>query len=130
MTQTTINRRKALAVVAAVPAAVAFSGEVMLAKATPSDDPLLKAIGRYKAEVAAIDARHDDLSDEDIDAWVDHAHTILTEAVALPGMTAAGAVAVIDLVIDEEDIGKHSIYGDQFLALVKAARDYIASTAT
>ena len=98
------------------------------AKAAPSDDPLLEAIGRYKAEVAAIDARHEDLSDEDI-AWVDHADAMLTEAVGLPVLSAASAIAVIDLVIEEEDIGKHSIYGDQFLALVKAARDYIASTA-
>ena len=129
MTQTTINRRRALAVVAAVPAAVAI-GLPMIAKADPGDDPLLQAIGRYKAEAAAIDARHEDLSDEDIDAWVDRADTMLTEAVGLPVLSAASAVAVIDLVIEEEDIGEHSIYGEQFLALVKAARDYIASMAT
>jgi hypothetical protein len=102
----------------------------MLAKAAPGDDPLLDAIGRYRAEIAAINAARD-LEDEELDAWVDRADAILMEATDLPVLTAASALAVISLFIDDSwMLSQHSVYGDEFLALVKAARDYIASTAT
>jgi hypothetical protein len=100
----------------------------MRANADPRDDKLLALIRRYKAEVAAINASRD-LSDEELDAWIDRADAILAEAVGLPVLTTASAVAVIDLVIEEEDLGSHSIYGEQFLALLKTARNYIATTA-
>ena len=127
MTQTTINRRRALTVVAAVPAAV-LVGLPMIAKADPGDDPLLELIRRYRTEIAAANATHG-LTDEELDAWIDRADAILMEAVGLPVMTRASAIAVISLHVDEPLLTQHSVYGDEFLALVRAARNYIASTA-
>jgi hypothetical protein len=113
-----------LAVVAAAPAAVALGvGEVL---ANPSDDKLLDLIRRYNAEMAAVNTTRD-LSDKELDAWIDRVGAILTEACGLPVLTGASAVAVIDLFIDEPTRAEHIVYGDDFLALVKNARNYIAS---
>jgi hypothetical protein len=125
-----LSRRSVTTGLAAAVTAIPAVGLCQSASAAPGDDPLLKIIDRYKAELAAIDAVHDDLTDADIDAWVDHADAILAEAASLPVLSATSAVAVIDLVIEEEDIGQHSIYGEQFLALLKAAQGYIVRTAT
>ena len=43
----------------------------------------------------------------------------------LPVLTAAGALAALDLVVKESS---HSVLEDQFLAFILAVRDYIAST--
>jgi hypothetical protein len=59
-------------------------------------DKLLELIRGYKAEVAAINVAGE-LSDEELDAWMDRADAILIEAVRLPVLTAASAVAVIAL---------------------------------
>jgi hypothetical protein len=102
------------------------SGAVL---ANTGEDKLLKIIRRYKAEVRDIDARHEGLSDEDIDAWRDRADAILAEGAGLPALTATTALAALDLVVEEEDIGEHSIYGEHFLELINAVRGYIASKA-
>ena len=109
-----------LAAVTAIPAL----GLATSVKANPGDDKLLTVIRRYKSEVAAINASGD-LSDEEIDAWMDRADAILAEAVSLPVLTAASALAALDLVIAE---GLHSVLGKQFWALINAVRDHIAST--
>ena len=127
MTQTTINRRRALAVVAVVPAAVAV-GLPMTAKADPGNDRLLELIRLYRAEIDAINASHG-LTDEELDAWVNRADLILEEGFALPVLTAASAVAVIDLLLAEGLIASHTFIRDDWVALTKSARDYIASTA-
>ena len=100
----------------------------MIANADPGDDPLLRVISRYRAEIAALNASHG-LTDEEIDAGVDRADLILTEAVGLPVLTTASAVAVISLFVDDPTLVQHCVYGDDVRALVKGARDYIASTA-
>jgi hypothetical protein len=100
----------------------------MSLKGGATEDKLLGIIRRYEAEVAALNARGD-LSDEETDAWIDHASEILTELDGVPALTAASALAALNLVVEEEDIGEHSIYGDHFLELVDAVRDYIKSTA-
>ncbi|MGA8692113.1 MAG: hypothetical protein WB662_20000 [Methyloceanibacter sp.] len=91
-------------------------------KTQPTQDKLLKVINHYKAEVAAINAVHDNLGDDEIDAWTDNADAILSEAAGLPALTAATALAALDLVVEEEDIGEH------FKGLIDAVRGYIIST--
>src|ERR1700675_2026921 len=59
----------------------------------PGDDKLLAAIRRYKSEVAAINASHD-LTDEELDAWVDRADAMLPEAGGLPVLPTPGGMAV------------------------------------
>ena len=51
------------------------------------------------------------------------------EAASLPALTAASAVAALDLVVAEGQVGSHSVYGERFVELVKAARGYIVLTA-
>jgi hypothetical protein len=117
-----IDRRKLLASGALGAAAVTLAAVPL--KAAPSDDKLLELIRGYKAEVAAINAAGE-LSDEELDARMDRADAILIDAVRLPVLTAAGAVAVIDLFVENDwPLTQHSVYGDEFLALVKTARNY------
>ena len=123
-----ISRRSVTTGLAAAVTALPSLGLCNSAKAAPGDDPLLKVIGRYRAEIAAANASHG-LTDEELDAWIDRADAILMEAVGLPVLTAASAVAVISLHVDEPILAQHSVYGDEFSTLVRAARDYIASTA-
>jgi hypothetical protein len=119
-----IDRRKALAVVAAAPAAVVLGSGGALANR--DKDRLLDLIRRYNAELAALNAARD-IEDEEVDAWMDRADAILIEAVGLPVLTAASAVAVIDLFVEQHWLTQHCDYGDDFLALVKNARNYIAA---
>ena len=122
-----ISRRSVTTGIVAAVTAIPALGLATSVKAHPGDDKLLTVIRRYKSEVDAINASGN-LSDEEVDAWVDKADAILTEAAGLPVLTTACALAVIDLVVDEEDIGSHSIYGEHFRALINAVRDHIAST--
>jgi hypothetical protein len=59
-----IDRRKALTVVAAAPAAFTLTGAA-LAKIEPTDNELPDVIRRYQAELADIHARHESLSWKD-----------------------------------------------------------------
>lgn len=135
--QKPINRRAATAAIGA--AAVAMPIAALAGRAgtdahnsdstvrISGDDPLLAAIEHYRAEMAAINASGD-LSDEEINAWVDRADRILKKAMKLPVLTTASAVAVIDLLLAERLIASHSIYGPEYVALAKSARNYIAAT--
>jgi hypothetical protein len=98
------------------------------AQAAPGDDPLLEIVSRYRAEIAAINASHD-LTDEELDEWVDKADAMLLEAYGLPVLTAASAAAVIDLMISQGLITATWTDRDGLVALAKSTRDYIASTA-
>jgi hypothetical protein len=103
-----------VAAVAAVPA-VALS-----VRSAPRDDKLLAVIRRYESELAALNASRG-LTDEELDAWVDRTDAILVEAAGLPALTAASALAALDLVATEGQVDSHSIYGERFLELVRAA---------
>jgi hypothetical protein len=43
-------------------------------------------------------------------------------------LLSAGALAALDLVMEEEEVGTHNIFGDHFLELISAVRGYIKST--
>ena len=58
---------------------------------------------------------------------VDRADAILTQAADLSVLSEASAVAVISLFVDDPALVENWHYGDEFRALVKAARDFIAS---
>jgi hypothetical protein len=68
MTQTTINRRKALAVVAAVPAIAALGGVPALTAKISGDDKLIELIQLYRAHIDAIceECRNRDMDDEEL----------------------------------------------------------------
>ena len=51
----------------------------------------------------------------------------MVEAIGLPVVTGAGAVAVISLFVDDPLLVQHWHYGPKFLALAKASRDYLAA---
>ena len=104
--QTIFNRRRALALVAAVPVAAALGAVPAFA----SDDELVGLINRYRAEIDVLNATRG-ISDDDLDAGVDRADEIIAEAVELPVLTMAGAVAVISLHIDASRDSCRSIAG-------------------
>jgi hypothetical protein len=122
-----LSRRSVTTGLAAAVTAIPAVGLSIGAKADPRGDKLLTLIRCYRAEIAAINSSGD-LSDEEIDAWVDRADAILTEAVGLPVLTTASAMAVIDLFVEDQALTQHCDYGDEFEALVRAARNYIALT--
>jgi len=122
-----LSRRSVTTGIVAAVTAIPAVGLATSLRVHPGDDKLLAAIRRYKSEVAAINASHG-LTDEELDAWVDRAEAILIEAASLPALTAASAVAALDLVVAEGQVSSHSVYGARFLDLVNAARGYIAST--
>jgi hypothetical protein len=100
---------------------------VGLAKGTKvetGDDKLLDLIRRYKSEIEAVNASRG-WNDDEIDDQTDKAYAILEEMDGLPVLTTAGALAALDLVVKESS---HSVLDDQHLALIRAVRDYIAST--
>jgi hypothetical protein len=125
-----LSRRSVTTGLAAAVTAIPALGFATGAKADPASDALLEAIHRYRAEINAANSSHG-LSDEDLDDWIDRADAILEEAVSLPVLTTASAMAVIDLFVDDGWIlAQHNLYGDELVVLVKTARNYIASTVT
>jgi hypothetical protein len=120
-----LTRRSVTTGLAAAVVAIPAVGLCKGVKTEPCDDPLPDLLGRYRAEIAAINASSG-LDDDDLDAWVDKADAILVEAVALPVVTGAGAVAVLSLFVDDPQLFQHWHYGDKLRELVKASRDYIA----
>jgi hypothetical protein len=94
------------------------------AKVETGDDKFLDVIRRYESEIDAINASRG-WSDDEIADRTDRAYAILEEMEGLPVLTAAGALAALDLVVKESS---HSVLEDQFLAFILAVRDYIAST--
>jgi hypothetical protein len=120
-----LSRRSVTTGLAAAVTAIPAVGLSVSARADTRDDKLLATIRRYRAEINAVNASHG-LSDEELDACIDRADAILVEAVGLPVLTTASAMAVISLFIDDVwMLSQHSVYGDAFLALAKAVRDYI-----
>jgi len=118
----------ALAAVATIPAVGLSMGAKPAGKAA-AQDKHVELVNRYWAEIAAINAKHDDLSEEEIEAAHDRIDGMLSSAADMPVLTAASAIAILDLVVKEEDIGEHNIFGEHFKGLIDAVRGYIASTA-
>jgi hypothetical protein len=121
----------ALAAVTAIPAVGLSSGLKATMPAKHGEDRLVEIIRRYKSGVEALNAtcKVRDIEDEKLDAWVDENNELLASAVGVPALTAADALAALDLVVDEEEIGDHSVFGEQMRALIYAVRGYIVSTA-
>jgi hypothetical protein len=111
----------ALVCVAAVPAAVAVGASVPVL----THDRQLTLIREYEAELGIIDSI-DDPSQRRVNAWQRKAHAILGEAASLPCLTAASAVAVLDLIVKDEMLESTTIFSDHFPALVGAVKDYLA----
>jgi hypothetical protein len=122
-----LSRRSVTAGLAAAATAIPAVGLHVGAKRDPASDPLLEAIHRFNAEIAAINASGD-IGDEATDAWVARAGEIMEEAVGLPVLTTASAMAVIDLYLADELLTQHSVYGDELRELIRAARNHIALT--
>ncbi len=122
-----LSRRSVTTGLVAAVTAIPAVGLSTSLRVHPGDDKLLAVIRRYESELVAINTSGD-LSDEELDAWIDRADAILVEAAGLPALTAASALAALDLVATEGQLDSHSIYGERFLELVRAARNYIAST--
>jgi hypothetical protein len=130
----TIGRRELLrggGVAALAVAGVAAIPTVGGAK-TIAGDPLLAVLNRFKAVLAAFDAYTDNLDAQGKNStWKEvkshhrRAEAILRDAVGLSARSASSLV-VLDLVIQEELL--NSIYDDDFIALMKSVRAYIAST--
>lgn len=97
--------------------------------AAHGNDRLLELIQLYRAHVKAIcdDCDMRDMNDDELDARCDRAEAFLAEAAKLSAMTAAGAMAALDLALERDDsryyIGRHRI------GLLKAVRGYIAANA-
>jgi hypothetical protein len=118
MPQSAKSTRRELMATAAAATAIAAVGLPVSIKAEPTGDKSIEVIRRYQSEIAAINGRG--LSDEEIDARTDRADAMLWEGIGLPVLTAAGAVAALDLIIAEGDCA-------HFEDLINGVRDYIAS---
>ena len=128
----TIGRRELLqhgATIAAVAAIPVVGLSLGPTKAQPAQDKHVELVNRYWAEIAAMNAKHDDLTEEEIEAAHDKIDGMFSSAADMPVLTAASAIAILDLVVKEEDIGEHNIFGEHFKGLIDAVRGYIASTA-
>jgi hypothetical protein len=110
---------------------------IALTRGTPTvePDPLLTLLMRYEAELAAFDdSRAEPVADQDWDriateTWSRTQEEILERQ--LPATTAAGALLALDHVLKNDNLfaERTECAGQQMLwLLVKAARDYIAST--
>ena len=118
------NRRNALALVATVPVAVAIGGSAALT--AQGDDPLFRLIHLYRVHIKAICDNCDvrDMDDGELDARCDAADVFLKEAAASPALTAAGAMAALDLALEDDD-SRYYVSRRYGNALLKAVRDYI-----
>jgi hypothetical protein len=59
---------------------------------------------------------------------MDRGNEILDEAIAIPALTAAGALASLDLVLEGDD-GKYTVPDVHEEALLKTVRGYLVSMA-
>jgi hypothetical protein len=101
----------------------------MAVPAKHQDDRLLELSRLYRAHVKALcdDYNMRDMNDDELDARCGRADAFLAEAAKLSVTTAAGAMAALDLALEEDDsryyVGRHRI------GLLKAVRGYIAVNA-
>ena len=132
MMQTTINRRRALAVVAAVPAAAALGSPAF---ATGEPGQLAALVRRYYDEVDAFNAialATDEASDSLADATY---NATMSKMIGVPARSADDALAAMDWLIREgadsmiELDPDGTAWAQTCVSLVNAVRDYIASTA-
>jgi hypothetical protein len=128
-----MNRRRALAVVAAVPAAIAL-GAPAFALGEPGQ--LAALVHRYFAEVDAFNARalSDGYTNEEADALADATfEATLRQMIGVPARTTGDALAALNWLI-KEGADLESEYGEDVLffgevvtSLVDAIKDYIVS---
>jgi hypothetical protein len=111
------------AAVTAIPAIAICTG----AKAAAGGDRMLELIRLYRAQVKSIsdDCKRRGMEDEELDARCDQADDILAEAARSPCLTAASAIAALDLV-HEHDEGGYAVYGENRNNLLQAVKDYIS----
>jgi hypothetical protein len=120
---THIDRRKALAVVAAVPAAAALSALVV---SVANDEKLLGLIQRYRSHMEGLrrECSLREMGDEELDRWMDKGCEILDEVVDLPVTTQAGALAALVLALEDED-SAYLVPDWHEEALLNMVRDYL-----
>ena len=110
--------------------------EPLMTASLDAADPLLELLQRYEAERAAFDqeAGNEPIADQDwdkiaVETWSGTQDQILKQQP--PATTAAGAILALDHVLrDELLFGEREECADQQMLwlLIKAARDYIATT--
>jgi hypothetical protein len=125
---TTLTRRAALAAVAAVPAVAALGSLPAFAS---EDAKLLRIIHRYRTGVDHINSgggKRDeggDILDSELDAVTDD----LIDLHDIPALTAAGALAVFELLISERMVSVNEDWSDYMASvssLARAVRGYLA----
>ena len=131
-----LTRRSAVTGLAVAVTAIPAVGLCSISR-TPnvSEDRIIEILRRYRAGCDALNAtcKARGLSDEELDAIVNRNDTILAEVVGLPAVTAAGALAALDFVIQDqmEELHPDVFPFDGIIAsLLDTVRAYIASTAT
>jgi len=135
MTQAQINRRRALAVVAAVPAAAALGGSAFT-MGEPGE--LAALVRRYFAETEAFCSFARDRTDEECDAFAATTYEgTMERMVGIPAWTAEDALAALDwLIKDEANLGHLDTESREWHvgsrvagSLVDAIREYIEGRA-
>ena len=129
MTQSNrINRRKALTVVAAVPAAFALAAAPALAAGGPSE--LAALARRYFAEVAAFNT-NPDLGDDDFFHADQPFDVTLQQMVGVPVRSIEDALAAVEVVLHEGegcmiDLSSEAASDKAAASCLHAVRDYLA----
>ena len=90
---------------------------------TQSANLLVSGIRSFRAEIAAIEGQ--DL--KNFDALVDWADKRLARVLSRRVADAAGALAVIDFVIDDYALLSHSRFGERLETRLLEARNFFAS---
>ena len=122
-----LTRRKAVARFAAAAAAPAFAGF----GDGRDDAALLAAIQHYRDGISR--GALADMSDDELDAAVDAAQKPLAALIDVPAVTAAGALAALDLLILDHHVEVVNEYESECMdimaSLARAVRSYLASVA-
>jgi hypothetical protein len=124
-----INRRKALTVVASVPAAVALSTTALASVGEPSE--LAALVRRYFAEIDAFNTFARNRTDEEADAFAASTfEKTMRQIVGVPARTRKDALAALEFLEREEFIETWVNDGEGLSeSLVAAIRGYIEAGA-
>jgi hypothetical protein len=120
------DRRKARAVVAAAPAAVAV-GLPFIDEAGPGDTKLLELIQLYRTHQDALakDCRRRDVEDEELDARIDQGCGSPRPDHRPPRFDRVGALAALNLALEGED-SRYLVSDFHEEALFRMVHDYLA----
>ena len=126
---THINRRNALAAMAAVPAAFAVCAPLSFAEG--KSGALATLIRRYFAELEAFQNADSDWLQDDHNFLADQPYdATLRELIGIPAHSADDALCAIEFILREGEgcaiIGGESLYGRVGESLATAIRDYLA----